>query len=119
MAKGTPEAQPATPPPPDKKKDKAGKKKVEVPPMVDLTITFARAAFLLVSVMVALISYGAGCDWQTIFVRTMVSMISTGMILWLVSWWVTQKVIENYYSDVKAKQANHLHDEGLLKDVKA
>ena len=119
MAKAeTPEPQKA-PPPPEKKK-KPVKPKLEVPPLVELTIAFSRSAFILVSILVALISYSAGCDLQNIFVRTMVAMIITGLILWLVSWWVMQIVIENQLSEQKEKQTEtSLPDEGLLKDMKA
>jgi hypothetical protein len=114
----TPEPQKAAPPPaPEKKKPK--KQKLEVPPMVELTIAFSRSAFILVSILVALISYSAGCDLQTIFARTMVAMIITGLILWLISWWVMQIVIENQLAEQKEKQGDSLPDEGLLKDMKA
>ena len=114
------EPQKATPPPSsEKKKEKPVKRKAELPPMIDLTIAFSRAAFLLVSILVALISYSAGCDMQTIFVRTMVSMIITGLILWLVSWWVMQVVIEDHLAEQKVKHEPNLPDESLLKDVKA
>jgi hypothetical protein len=135
MAKTDPaEAQKAAPPPPPppkkkekKKKEKPVKQKLEVPPLVDLTIVFSRSAFLLVTVLVALISFSAGCDLQTIFVRTMVSMIVTGLIMWLASWWVTQQVIEDHLAEQKAKKEEEALaqavalpvDEGLLNDVKA
>jgi hypothetical protein len=113
----TPEApKPAAPAPEKKKKVK---QKLEVPPMVDMTIAFSRSAFLMISILVALISYSAGCDMQTIFVRTMIAMIITGLLMWLASWWVTQQVIESHLAEQNTKSAKNLPDEGLLKDVKA
>ena len=129
MAKtDAPETVKAAPQPEKKKKEKAKKvkpvkPKLEVPPLVELTITFSRMAFLMVSILAALLSFSAGADLQTIFVRTMVTMIVAGMAFWLVSWWVAQQMIEDRQAELKAKEAEKeaqkLPEEGLLTDVKA
>ncbi len=118
MAKNeTPEPKPAAPAPEKKKEKKPKAPPVVVPPLVDLTINFSSKAFLLVSLLVALISLSSGADLLTIFVRTMVTMIVSGLLMWLVSWWITQQ----YLADQQA-QSNKKDDDmadGMLKDVKA
>ena len=118
MAKNeTPEPTPA-PPAPEKKKEKKPKAlPVVVPPLVDLTINFSSKAFLLVSLLVALISLSAGCDLLTIFVRTMVTMIVSGLLMWLVSWWITQQYLADQ-QDQPHKRDGDAAD-GKMKDVKA
>lgn len=97
------------------KKNKS--KTLEVPHLVDMTITFARSAFLLVSMLVALISYGAGSDLQTIFVRTMIAMIVAGLVMWLISWWVTEQVLEG--QSTAGGAGGNLQEDPFLKDVRA
>ena len=109
--------QPAVPPPPKKKKEKPVKGKMEVPPMVDLVISFSRSVVLLISILVALISISSGCDLQTIFVRFLAALIVSGMVLWLVSWLFTQQYYENAL--VKPKKDSETADDSLMNDVKA
>jgi hypothetical protein len=108
---------PAAPAPEKKKEKKPRVKQIEVPPLVDLTINFSSKAFLLVSLLVALISLSAGCDLLTIFVRTMVTMIVSGLLMWLVSWWITQQYLADQQEQFKAKREEPA--DGLIKDVKA
>ena len=115
MAK-EPEPKKGTPPPTEKKKEQASKRPV-VPPLIDMTINFSSKVFLMVSLLVALISFGTGCDLTTIFVRTMVAMIVSGLLMWVISWWVTQQYIEDHRQLYKT--ANHENGEGVMKDIKA
>lgn len=121
MAKADlPESQkPAGPPPPDnkKKKEKKVKPKIEVPPVVDLVISFSRSTVLLISVLVALISINSGCDLQTIFVRSLTALIVSGVVIWLVSWMFTQQYLESILP--KPKNDSESQEDGSMKDVKA
>jgi hypothetical protein len=122
MAKTEPPKQetPPTPPPAPKKKEKKEKKPkptIEVPPVVDMTISFSRTATLSVTVIVALFSLSAGADFQTIFVRSTVALIVSGLLLWLISWWVAHTYLENAIS--KENNQQEISSEGLIKDIKA
>jgi hypothetical protein len=119
MAKTESEPQKQAAPAPDKKKkEKKPKAKANpVPPVVDLTINFASKTFLLISIMVGLISLGSGADLLTIFVRTMVSMIVSGLLMWLISWWFTQQYLADQQEQTKLKNAENA--DGMMKEIKA
>lgn len=99
------------------KMDGAKKHRIELPPLVEMMIAFSRTAVVLVAVMVALISINLGCDLLTIFIRTMVSLIGSGLLLWLISWWITQL----YFEGLVTNQKNQIGEspEGTIKDFKA
>lgn len=121
MAKAdNPEPQkPAAPPTPEKKKkkEKPVKPKIEVPPVVDMVISFSKTTVLLISILVALISINSGSDLQTIFVRALTALIVSGVIIWLVSWMFTQQYLESILTQPK-KDADGSED-GMMKDLKA
>ncbi len=118
MAKNeTPEPKPAAPAPEKKKEKKPKAPPVVVPPLIDLTINFSSKAFLLVSLLVALISLSSGCDLLTIFVRTMVTMIVSGLLMWLVSWWVTQQYLADQQEQSRKKNEEPI--DSLMNDLKA
>jgi hypothetical protein len=101
----------------DKKKKEKALKRFMVPPLIDMIIDFSSKAFLLVSLLVALVSFGSGCDLTTIFVRTLVAMIVTGLLMWVLSWWITQQYIAEHQPRYKA--TNVENSEGMMKDIKA
>jgi len=103
--------------PQENKNDSKKKQMLEVPPLVDMTITFSRSAFILISILVALVSFGSGSDLQTVFVRTLIAMIVTGLLMWLISWWITEQFFESQIKESAAR--SEMKDENMLKDVKA
>ena len=128
-----PPKQVAPPPPPEKKakvkKEKPQKPRLDVPPMVDLVITVSRSVVVLLTIFVALITINAGNDLRTIVVRTMAAMIVFGLIMWVVSWAITEQYLENFISKAKeeAEKKEKLEksdklenlDDSLMKDAKA
>jgi hypothetical protein len=102
----------------DKKNDRAKKQRVELPPVVEMIISIARSTVLLFAIVVALVSLNAGADVQTIFIRIMVTLMGSGLVLWLATWWITQLYFENVIQKQNS-QVGGAPEEGLIKDVKA
>lgn len=117
----SPEAQKLNSPQPSaekpKKKEKVKKQRVELPPLIEMTITFSRTSVVLITMVVALISLSTGADLLTLFVRSIVAMMVSGLLLWLVSWWVTQ----NYFDSMREQSKNPEEGipDGAMKDIKA
>ena len=116
-SKQNPNTNPAQPADSKPKEKKSKKPRVELPPLVEMVITFAKTTVVLVAVMVALISLNMGADLQTIFIRTMVTLVASGLLLWIITWWLAQLYFEGMVNNQKNQMEGS--PDGTMKDIKA
>jgi hypothetical protein len=67
------------------KKNKIKKEQPRLPIMLELVYSFALVFTILSGLLVAVVSFLAGCTWIDIFLRTVVSILSVGLLMWLFS----------------------------------
>ncbi len=70
----------------EEKKNKKGKNsKVQLPIFLELVYSFALIFTILLALVVAGMSYLSGAKWLDVFVRTAITILSTGLLLWIFS----------------------------------
>ncbi|PKO15765.1 MAG: hypothetical protein CVU39_09585 [Chloroflexi bacterium HGW-Chloroflexi-10] len=67
------------------KKNKIKKEQPRLPIMLELVYSFSLVFTILSGLVVAVVSFSAGCTWIDIFLRTVVSILSVGLLMWLFS----------------------------------
>jgi hypothetical protein len=87
------EQEPA-PKPKKQKKIKEKKSEIELPMLVEIAFTFSGIMLISVSLMVAAISFISGAAALEIFLRTLVSTIVMGGMLWLFNWQFSTGVLQ-------------------------
>ena len=83
---------------PDKGKKPKGKpakeEAVELPMLVEIGYTFSGILLVFVAIAVAAVSWVSGASLIEIFLRTMISVVVMGCVLWLFTWQFTTGVLQ-------------------------
>lgn len=72
----------------EKKQDKKNKKG-QVPFLLELVYSSSILLTVILAIVVALLSFLSGAKWMDIFIRTAVTILSTGILLWIFSMFVS------------------------------
>ncbi|MAT42948.1 MAG: hypothetical protein CL609_11440 [Anaerolineaceae bacterium] len=88
------------------KKEKKPKERVQLPIFLELVYSFALIFTILLALVVAGMSYLSGAKWLDVFVRTAITILSTGLLLWIFSLTISNGAL---------KTVKILHQEALEK----
>lgn len=69
----------------EEQKPKKKKEQVQVPMMLELVYSFSLIITILMAVVVAIMSFLSGADWLDVFIRTAITIMSTGLLAWFFS----------------------------------
>ncbi len=67
------------------KKENKPKETIQLPVFLELVYSFALIFTILIALMVAGMSYLSGATWLDVFIRTAITILSTGLLLWVLS----------------------------------
>lgn len=93
---------------PKKKEKKADK--VQLPLMLELVYSFSLIFTIVLAFVVAVLSFMSGAEWLDVFVRTAITILTTGLLLWIFSAMVsngavkTLKALQEEASDSNQQQ---------------
>lgn len=94
------------------KKEKKTKEKVQLPIFLELVYSFALIFTILFALVVAGMSYLSGATWMDVFVRTAITILSTGLLLWIFSLTIsngamkTVKVLQEEALEKRSESSN-------------
>lgn len=95
----------------EEKKNK--KEKVQVPIFLELVYSFALIFTILLALIVAGSSYLSGATLLDVFIRTAITILSTGLLLWILSLTVSNgavKTVKVLQKEALEKQINHFKE---------
>ncbi len=69
---------------PKKKKEKKTQT-VQLPVMLELVYSFSLIFTIVMSITVGVISFLSGAEWLDVFIRTAITILSTGLLMWMFS----------------------------------
>jgi len=85
----------ATPPKEKKPKAKPVKEEaVELPMLVEISYTFSGILLVFSALAVAFVSWASGASLIQVFVRTLISVVVMGCVLWLFTWQFSTGVLQ-------------------------
>lgn len=80
------------------------------PLLLETTFTLSKFGIIAVSVTTAGLSIYSGSNILTILIRSGVTMLSLGFLLWLVNWLVTRSLLEQVHSQLHRINQEAQHD---------
>jgi hypothetical protein len=77
-----------------------------IPVLLQATLQFSWAIVLALGLMTAIVSFASGCNGMTILIRAGASVLVSGIILWIFTYFVVQGTVEiaQKYLDDEAKE---------------
>ena len=95
-----------------KKAAPASQKQLDVPILLEFTITISQLVVLLVGVVIAVISILAKLEVIWIVLRSGIAMLGLGLLLWFANWFLAHDALDYAFTELKkeveqeAQQAN-------------
>ena len=105
-------AQPKAKPVKEKKpKAKPANDEVELPMLIEIGYTFAGILLVAVAVIVAAVSMVSGASLVQIFLRTLVTVVVMGVVLWLFTWQFSTGVLEGAMRSMEEDELKKKQDQ--------
>jgi hypothetical protein len=92
---------------PSEKDDKNPKAAPFVPLVLDLALTVAKLIVLVVGIAVCVVSIFSGAKLWIAVVRGGATILSLGLLLWLVTWQLAHQALEAAIAEFEAKNAKN------------
>jgi hypothetical protein len=92
---------------------------VKLPVLIEAIFTLSKLTVILVGVIVMVLTFANGNPYWVAMLRGGVTVLSLGLLLWLISWLFTKGIIESVRSMLKDADEGELSTSGSSMDTNA
>ena len=92
---------------------------VKLPVLVEVVFTLSKLTVVLVGIIVMVATFASGSPWYAAMFKGAVTVLSLGILVYVISWMITKGVIESARSMLKDADEKEMRSKGNTMDTNA